>query len=44
MDLEVGDQVLVRVSPMKGIMRFEKKGKLVPRYVGHFTIIAKVAP
>ena len=42
--MEVGDQVLVRVSPMKGVMRFGKKGKLAPRYVGPFPVIAKVGP
>ena len=44
MELEVGDQVLVRVSPMKGVMRFGKKGKLAPRYVGSFPIIERVGP
>ncbi|GKF77017.1 putative reverse transcriptase domain-containing protein [Tanacetum coccineum] len=29
---EVGDRVLLRVSPWKGVMRFGKKGKLAPRY------------
>ena len=42
MELEVDDQVLVRVSPMKGIMRFGKRGKLSPRYVGPFPIIERV--
>lgn len=38
----VGDHVLLRVLPMKGVMRFGKKGKLVPRYVGPFPIIERV--
>ena len=33
-----GDLVFLKVSPMKGIMRFGKKGKLAPRYIGPFKI------
>jgi len=35
----VGERVLLRVSPMKGIMRFGKKGKLSPRFIGPFEIL-----
>ena len=42
MDLEVGEPVLLKVSPMKGITRFGRKGKLHPRYVGPFEILRKV--
>jgi hypothetical protein len=35
---EVGNQVFLKVSPMKGVMCFGKKGKLSPRYVGSFII------
>jgi hypothetical protein len=40
-DLEfaVGDQVLLRVSPTKGVVRFGVSGKLSPRYIGPFTIL-----
>src|SRR5262249_41973491 len=38
----VGEYVFIKVSPMKGIMRFGKKGKLAPRYVGPFEIIDRV--
>ena len=38
----VGDQVFLKVSPMKGVMRFDKKGKLSPRYVGPFEILERV--
>lgn len=43
-DLEfaVGDQVLLRVSPTKGIVRFGTTGKLSPRYIGPFVITARV--
>jgi hypothetical protein len=38
----VGDQVLRKVSPTKGIVRFGATGKLSPRYIGPFGIIARV--
>ncbi|XP_043700025.1 uncharacterized protein LOC122650697 [Telopea speciosissima] len=43
-DLEflVGDKVFLRVLPPKGVMRFSKKGKLSPRYIGPYEILAKV--
>ncbi|XP_070057435.1 uncharacterized protein [Nicotiana tomentosiformis] len=34
----VGERVLQWVSPMNGVMRFGKKGKLSPRYIGPFEI------
>ncbi|GJW47183.1 putative reverse transcriptase domain-containing protein [Tanacetum coccineum] len=37
-----GDYVLLKVSPWKGVVRFRKKGKLAPRFVGPFEIIEKV--
>ncbi|GKF75270.1 hypothetical protein Tco_0224714, partial [Tanacetum coccineum] len=40
----VGDYVLLKVSPWKGVVRFGKKGKLAPRFVGPFEIIEKVGP
>ena len=43
-DLEfmVRERVLLKVSPMKGVMRFEKKGKLSPRYIGPFEIVERI--
>src|SRR6202044_3110064 len=38
----IGDLVMLKVSPMKGIQRFGVKGKLAPRYVGPFKIISRV--
>ena len=35
----VGEKVLLKVSPMKGIMRFGKKGKLSPRFIGPFEVL-----
>nr|GEU65925.1 hypothetical protein [Tanacetum cinerariifolium] len=40
----VGDYVLLKVSPWKGVVRFGKKGKLASRFVGPFEIIKKVGP
>ncbi|GJY88223.1 putative reverse transcriptase domain-containing protein [Tanacetum coccineum] len=44
LEFEVGDQVLLKVSPWKGVIRFGKKGKLAPRYVGPFEILERVGP
>ncbi|GKC93441.1 actin-binding, cofilin/tropomyosin type protein, partial [Tanacetum coccineum] len=44
MEYEVGENVLLKVSPWKGVMRFGKKGKLTPRYVGPFEILERIDP
>ncbi|GKA86741.1 putative reverse transcriptase domain-containing protein [Tanacetum coccineum] len=38
----VGDKVMLKVSPWKGVVRFGKRGKLNPRYVGPFKVLKKV--
>ncbi|XP_019235653.1 PREDICTED: uncharacterized protein LOC109215985 [Nicotiana attenuata] len=38
----IGDKVFLRVSPMKGVMRFGKKGKLSPRFIGPYEILDRV--
>ena len=38
----VGDIVFFKVSPMKRVMRFGKKGNLAPRYIGPFEIHSRV--
>ncbi|GJS16420.1 putative reverse transcriptase domain-containing protein, partial [Tanacetum coccineum] len=43
-EFSVGDYVLLKVSPWKGVVCFGKKGKLAPRFVGPFEIIEKVGP
>lgn len=42
MEFWVGDKVLLKVSPMKGVMRFGKRGKLSPRFIGPYEIIEKI--
>ncbi|GKD37192.1 putative reverse transcriptase domain-containing protein [Tanacetum coccineum] len=39
---EVGDKVMLKVSPWKGVIHFGKRGKLNPRYIGPFKILAKL--
>ncbi|GKA80045.1 putative reverse transcriptase domain-containing protein [Tanacetum coccineum] len=39
---KVGDKVMLKVSPWKGVVRFGKRGKLNPRYVGPFKVLEKV--
>ncbi|GJY48892.1 putative reverse transcriptase domain-containing protein [Tanacetum coccineum] len=42
LEFSVGDYVLLKVSPWKGVVRFGKKGKLAPMFVGPFEIVEKV--
>ncbi|GJV13213.1 putative reverse transcriptase domain-containing protein [Tanacetum coccineum] len=44
LEFKVGDRVLLKVSPWKGVVRFGRKGKLTPRYVGPFEIVKRVGP
>ena len=38
----VGDHVYLKVSPMRGVIRFGKTGKLAPRFIGPFTILERI--
>ncbi|GJU19501.1 putative reverse transcriptase domain-containing protein [Tanacetum coccineum] len=42
MEFQVGDNVMLKVFPWKGFVRFDKRGKLNPRYVGPFKVLEKV--
>ncbi|GKB81551.1 putative reverse transcriptase domain-containing protein, partial [Tanacetum coccineum] len=41
-EFQLGDKVMLKVSPWKGVIHFSKRGKLNPRNIGPFKIIAKV--
>nr|GEY14380.1 reverse transcriptase domain-containing protein [Tanacetum cinerariifolium] len=42
LEFQVGDKVMLKVSLWKGVIRFDKRGKPNPRYIGPFKILAKV--
>nr|GEX38623.1 reverse transcriptase domain-containing protein [Tanacetum cinerariifolium] len=42
LEFSVGEYVLLKVSPWKGVVRFMKKVKLAPRFVGSFEIIERI--
>ncbi|GJU37006.1 hypothetical protein Tco_1185360 [Tanacetum coccineum] len=44
LEFEVGDRVLLKVSPWKGVIHFGNRGKLAPRYVGPFEILERIGP
>ncbi|KAL0560766.1 hypothetical protein IC582_001179 [Cucumis melo] len=44
LEFDVGDMVFLKVAPVKGVLRFEKKGKLIPRFVGPFEILERIGP
>ncbi|GJS93215.1 putative reverse transcriptase domain-containing protein [Tanacetum coccineum] len=44
LEFEVGDHVMLKVSPWKGVVRCGKKGKLASRYAGPFEILERIGP
>ena len=42
LEFEVSDLVYLNISPMKGVKRFKKKGKLSPRYIGPYKIVDRI--
>jgi len=44
LEFNVGDHVFLKVSPLKGSLRFVQKGKLTPRYIGPFEILQRIGP
>ncbi|XP_027774282.1 uncharacterized protein LOC114077983 [Solanum pennellii] len=44
MEFQIGENFLLKVSPMNRVMRFDKKGKFSPRYIGPFEVLECVGP
>ncbi|KAA0037385.1 ty3-gypsy retrotransposon protein [Cucumis melo var. makuwa] len=44
LEFDVGDKVFLKVAPMRGVLRFEKKGKPSPRFVEPFEILERIGP
>ncbi|GKC19321.1 putative reverse transcriptase domain-containing protein [Tanacetum coccineum] len=44
LEFSVGDKVLLKVSPRKGVVCFNKRSKLSPRYIGPFEVVERVGP
>nr|GFA22551.1 putative reverse transcriptase domain-containing protein [Tanacetum cinerariifolium] len=42
LEFQIGNKTMLKVSPWKGVIRFSKRGKLNPRYIGPFKIIVRV--
>ena len=42
LEFEVRDHVFLKVIPKRGVVRFGKRGKLSPRFIGHFEILERV--
>ena len=43
-EYEVSDKVFLKVSPWRKVLRFGKKGKLSPRFIGSYEILERVRP
>ncbi|KAD2804284.1 hypothetical protein E3N88_37661 [Mikania micrantha] len=44
LEFQIGDRVLLKVSPWKGVIRFGKRGKLNSRYIGPSEIVKRIGP
>lgn len=44
LEFEVGDHVFLKVAPMREVLRFGKKGKLSPRFIGPFELLERIGP
>lgn len=42
LEFRIGDKVFLKVAPMKGVLRFGKKGKLRPRFIGPFDVLERI--
>ncbi|XP_059294452.1 uncharacterized protein LOC132047421 [Lycium ferocissimum] len=41
LEFSIGDKVFLKVSPMKGVMQFGRKGKLSPHFIGPYEIVRR---
>ena len=41
LQFEIGDRVFLKISPWKGVLRFGKRGKLSPRFIGPYEIVSR---
>lgn len=44
LEFEIGDKVFLKLSPWKGVIKFGRKEKLSPRYIGPYAILERVGP
>nr|GEV66769.1 putative reverse transcriptase domain-containing protein [Tanacetum cinerariifolium] len=44
LEFQIGDRVMLKVSPRKGVIRFGKQGKLNPRYIRRLKILDRIGP
>ncbi|XP_057962159.1 uncharacterized protein LOC131153730 [Malania oleifera] len=44
LEFEIEDKIFLKIASMKGVMRFGKKRKLTPRYIGSFEILERIGP
>ena len=44
LQFEIGDRVFLKTSPWKGVLRFLRRGKFSPRFIGPYEIVSKVGP
>nr|GEV00156.1 putative reverse transcriptase domain-containing protein [Tanacetum cinerariifolium] len=44
LEFQVGDRVMLKVSPQKGVIRFGKRGNLNPWYIGPFKMLKRIGP
>ena len=44
LQFEIGDRVILKISPWQGVLRFRRRGKLSPRFIEPYEIVSKVGP
>ena len=42
LEFEIGDHVFLKVMPKRGVVRFSKRGKLSPRFIGPFETLERI--